>query len=181
MCRSRQTDSAQPRPAAQHATLPVHRLTHAPAPNSPDLRSEISTPPFLPAPSPGSSDGAAALAGGYAAAGHHRWHALHHGQRPVLHPQGRARQGALRSYPSRSYTPGFRPVLTLGSLRFLCGCSRSTSGTTCGTSPWSAATRSSSSGRPATRCGSCPCSSCVGLFLVFDLRGCVAARNDPGS
>jgi hypothetical protein len=27
----------------------------------------------------------------------------------------------------------------------------------------------------------CPCSSCVGLFLVFGLRRCVAARNDSGS
>uniref|UniRef100_A0A452ZD12 Uncharacterized protein n=1 Tax=Aegilops tauschii subsp. strangulata TaxID=200361 RepID=A0A452ZD12_AEGTS len=34
--------------------------------------------------------------------------------------------------------------------------SRSTSGTTCGTSPWSAVTRSSSTSPPPTRCGSDP-------------------------
>jgi hypothetical protein len=36
------------------------------------------------------------------------------------------------------------------------GCSRSTSGTICGTSPWSAATRSSWNNPPATRSGSGP-------------------------
>ncbi|XBJ26155.1 hypothetical protein VPH35_003647 [Triticum aestivum] len=47
--------------------------------------------PPSPRPAP---DGAVpvALAGGHAAAGHHRRLPLHHGQRPVLHPQGRARQ-----------------------------------------------------------------------------------------
>uniref|UniRef100_A0A0E0L3W8 Uncharacterized protein n=1 Tax=Oryza punctata TaxID=4537 RepID=A0A0E0L3W8_ORYPU len=49
-----------------------------------DLRSR---PPCRPDP-----DGAAALAGGDAAAGNHRRHALHHGERAVLHPQGRAWQ-----------------------------------------------------------------------------------------
>jgi hypothetical protein len=100
-----QSQSTDLRPPAHHRL--TIGSTHAPdLENFPNLWSVFSTPP---PPSPAPTDGAASLAGGHAAAGHHWWHALHHGQRPVLHPQGRARQGTLLSL---AILPVRIPVLT---------------------------------------------------------------------
>jgi hypothetical protein len=83
--------------------------------------------------------------------------------------------------PSPLYQYQSYSVLTraTGSILCLCAgeCNLSTSGTICGTSPWSTAIRSSWSSLPATRCGS----SLLPLtFMDFARFGCLGVREYGG-